>query len=405
MKINLESMTDVLYTLEWESTRAAHAESYFGQSVNMWRDCFPEKVFESMAGLRAGDQVTLDFDPGDVLPAYSEDRILTLKKRQFGNFNRPSDAVVPVAGRFYPKGMLRDLAGIFPNNVEPFRCLNVDDGHISVDFNHPLAGKPLSLAVRIDAVSEKKKERGGSSTDWMEAVTTGPGMQVPVNGRATDFLSPDALSRQDNSPDELFYKGPRLVNHIDDRARDVVKQFYRERLQPGMRVLDLMAGWESHIPDGMNLGSITGLGMNREEMVANSALSDHVVHDLNRQTKLPFGSDTYHAVICTVSIEYLTNPQTVFKDVARVLKPGGVFMVTFSNRWFPPKVTRLWTELHEFERLGFVTGLFLNTPNFEKIETYSMRGLPRPESDKYYSDLWISDPIYAVAGRKAVRGE
>ena len=41
--------------------------------------------------------------------------------------------------------------------------------------------------------------------------------------------------------------------------------------------------------------------------------------------------------VLTVSIQYLTKPIEIFRDVNRILKPGGLFAVIFSNRMFPPK--------------------------------------------------------------------
>jgi SAM-dependent methyltransferase len=86
--------------------------------------------------------------------------------------------------------------------------------------------------------------------------------------------------------------------------------------------------------------------------------------------------------------------------VARVLKPGGTFVVTFSNRWFPPKVVRIWEQIHEFERVGLVMEYFLKSGAFDNLGTYSMRGLPRPRNDKYAGELALSDPVYAVWGTK-----
>ena len=86
--------------------------------------------------------------------------------------------------------------------------------------------------------------------------------------------------------------------------------------------------------------------------------------------------------------------------MSRVLKPGGHLVVTFSNRWFPTKAIRLWTELHEFERMGLVLEYFMQTRAFEDLHTYSMRGLPRPHDDKYFPEFVYSDPLYAVWGRK-----
>jgi len=106
-------------------------------------------------------------------------------------------------------------------------------------------------------------------------------------------------------------------------------------------------------------------------------------------------------VICTVSVEYLTDPLAVFDEVARVLRPGGVFAVTFSNRWFAPKAIRIWLELHEFERPGLVLEYFLNGGAFKDLHTLSLRGLPRPQTDKYYVQNRVADPVFGVWGSRA----
>ena len=103
-------------------------------------------------------------------------------------------------------------------------------------------------------------------------------------------------------------------------------------------------------------------------------------------------------MICSLSVEYLMHPFEVFTEINRVLKPGGIFMVTFSNRWFPPKAISIWPELHEFERMGLVLEFFLKSGQYKNLHTYSMRGLPRPQDDKYYSQILFSDPVYAVWG-------
>jgi SAM-dependent methyltransferase len=84
--------------------------------------------------------------------------------------------------------------------------------------------------------------------------------------------------------------------------------------------------------------------------------------------------------------------------MARVLKPGGTAVMTFSNRWFPPKAIRIWKELHEFERMGLVLEYFIRSGRFKGLETLSMRGIPRPWDDRYFPQLRFSDPIYAVWG-------
>ena len=66
-------------------------------------------------------------------------------------------------------------------------------------------------------------------------------------------------------------------------------------------------------------------------------------------------------------MEYLVKPLEIFTEVARVLKPGGSFVVTFSDRWFPTKVISLWQEMHAFERMGLVLDLFDKSQAFANL--------------------------------------
>jgi SAM-dependent methyltransferase len=167
-----------------------------------------------------------------------------------------------------------------------------------------------------------------------------------------------------------------------------------------MTVLDLMSSWTSHLPEKVKPVAVHGLGMNKTELKQNPALTDIRTHDLNSDPLLPYESERFDIVVCTVSVEYLTQPIAVFSEVARVLKPGGPFLVTFSNRWFPPKAVGIWEKIHEFERMGLVMEYFLQRGLFANLGTYSMRGLPRPKNDKYAGDMLFSDPVYAVWGYK-----
>jgi SAM-dependent methyltransferase len=102
--------------------------------------------------------------------------------------------------------------------------------------------------------------------------------------------------------------------------------------------------------------------------------------------------------VCTASIEYLRNPAAVVAEVRRVLKPGGVFIVTFSDRWFPTKAVKVWSELHPFERLGWVLAV-LQGAGFTDLHSETRRGLQRPQEDKYIEQRLYSDPLFAAWGR------
>ena len=399
-KTTIDSFADILFQMEWKSEHARHRDGYRAQKANLWRDCFPESIYREIMGRPVGAEVELTFEPGQVLPRLEPEKAFEIKTGQFDRDFHPEMTIHPREGRFYPKGILRGVDHVFRNNISPFRCGRIHDGRIEVDFNHPMAGREVRVHAEIKNIWEKFSDTGGSCTDWIEAVAEGPGMQARWRGRPTDFFSDRPFDRGDESPDSRFYREPRLVNHIDEAAIGVLSELYREILTPESEVLDLMSSWTSHLPEDLTLKRMSGLGLNETELARNRRLFDYTVQDLNEHPILPYDDRRFDAVICSMSIEYLTRPLEVFQEVRRVLKPGGIFAVTFSNRWFPPKVIRIWKETHEFERMGLVMEYFLKAGHFTDLNTYSMRGLGRPENDKYYWEIAHSDPIYGVWGRK-----
>ena len=207
----------------------------------------------------------------------------------------------------------------------------------------------------------------------------------------------DAFARTDETDDAIFYAQERIVSHLDSVAlrtvEDVIAQLVIEE-EP--IILDLMASWDSHIPNSIEPAEVVGLGLNEDELSANEALSEFVVHDLNKDPRLPFADGQFDAVICTVSVDYMTRPLEVFRDVGRVLQPGGLFLVIFSNRYFPPKVVKMWRETSEEERVLLVADFFDETAAFEQPRVFVSRGKPRPKDDKYAHLGIPSDPVYAV---------
>lgn len=197
----------------------------------------------------------------------------------------------------------------------------------------------------------------------------------------------DYFYRADETDDSIFYTMPRLVVHIDDQAINAAKMLYQKLLPPGGFYLDLMSSWRSHLPDGLNPKRVIGLGMNAKEMAENPQLDKHVVHDLNVNPILPFEDSVFDAAICTVSVQYMTRPVDIFMDVNRVLKPGGVFVLTFSNRCFPTKAVAIWLSTTDQQHLSLVTQYFEESGNWRGIN--SAQNIPQR-----------GDPLYAVWGMK-----
>lgn len=202
------------------------------------------------------------------------------------------------------------------------------------------------------------------------------------------MLAPHVYRRQDASDDKMFYAVPRLVTHIDDGACTALAAFYEETLEPGADVLDLMSSCVSHLPAGVAYGDIVGLGMNHTELRENPRLSRHVVHNLNRDTRLPFGDDSFDACLLALSIQYLVRPVEVFRDVGRVLRSGAPMIVSYSNRLFPTKAVMIWQMLDAVDQGRLVAHYFEAAGCFDAPEIKDLR--PDPGN---------SDPLYAVVAR------
>lgn len=197
--------------------------------------------------------------------------------------------------------------------------------------------------------------------------------------------------RQDERHDAAFYQVPRLVTHIDDHAIEAARQLYAELLPADGAVLDLMSSWKSHLPEEPRRNRTVGLGMNEVELRENDQLDEWVVHDVNSEPELPFADEEFDGVVMTVSIQYLIQPVEVFRSVGRILRPGGPFVVTYSNRLFPEKAVALWCACSDEERARLIGAYFHYAGGWEGITAQDRSpsvGLP-------------SDPLYAVWAHKA----
>ena len=159
--------------------------------------------------------------------------------------------------------------------------------------------------------------------------------------RGDGVFPPAAYERDDESPDERFYTVPRKGVHIDDEAIAALGRVYAEVLPAGGRLLDLMSSWRTHLPAD-HAATVVGLGLNADEMADNPQLASHVVHDLNRDPRLPFDDASFDGAMCAVSIQYVLHPVHVFGEVRRVLRTGAPFVVSISNRCFPTKAVAVW---------------------------------------------------------------
>lgn len=200
-------------------------------------------------------------------------------------------------------------------------------------------------------------------------------------------LPPEAFHKQDKGDDADFYVPARLVTHIDEVATRALTDFYRITLPAEGVVLDLMSSWISHLPQEMAFAEVIGQGMNAEELRANARLNRSFVQDLNCTTVLPLQTASCDAALCCVGVQYLQRPVEVFREVARVLRRGAPFVISFSNRCFPTKAVAIWHSLDSNGHAALVR-LYLERAGFHDVSTEVLR------------DGLQSDPLIAVAGRR-----
>ncbi|MGB5339642.1 MAG: methyltransferase domain-containing protein, partial [Gammaproteobacteria bacterium] len=299
--------------IDWDCNDCRHRQRQHFANINFWRDIFPGSLSQTLPA-SDGEWVNEEFAAGALVEPYSESNIHRVRRTALKLQRKHGPPVEIVAGRSYPRYLAAGVAGINKGNVQPMHILDMDADFVHIDLNHPLARIPLTVAARIRERTGIANEHGGRCNDIVQdMLATGMGLQGPQENAATAFFNGVPFARMDARDDNLFYASARLVQHLDTTALTQIKAIYAGFLQPGMQVLDLMSSWDSHLPDALEGLSVTGLGMNAEELAHNPQLAEAVVHDLNMHPRLPFDDNRFDAVICTASVEYLVEPVAVMR--------------------------------------------------------------------------------------------
>ncbi len=244
------------------------------------------------------------------------------------------------------------------------------------------------------------------------------------------------MGRLDPTDDNYFYDAPRFVTHIDDGAIKSLTEYYSEEFEAMYKkkqeenagskldILDLCSSWISHFPADMEdkFGLTVGIGMNEEELAANKQLYMHYVQDLNKNPKLSqFADNSFDIITNVVSVDYLVKPKEIFEEMHRVLRPGGVALMSFSNRCFPSKAVAMWLQADDIGRLSIVGSYYHYSAEWSAIDALDIKAAPlqappRPSVKEIMADpskafAWAStagavaaansgDPMFVVKGVK-----
>jgi SAM-dependent methyltransferase len=211
------------------------------------------------------------------------------------------------------------------------------------------------------------------------------------------LLRPNQRTKLDDTDDNLFYSFPRFVTHVDGSFIQQLTDLYRQLLKPDTRIFDMMSSWVSHLPEEVNFAHVEGHGLNGDELARNPRLNHYFVQNLNDKPQLPLPDNDFDAVLNCVSVQYLQYPEAVFSEIHRILKPGGIAIISFSNRMFYQKAIQAWRDGSETSRVELVKSYFAGVPGFTTPEVITGKS-----SVPSFMQLFgvSSDPFYAVVAYK-----
>jgi len=121
---------------------------------------------------------------------------------------------------------------------------------------------------------------------------------------------------------------PDFANNWDDYA---ARRKILTHLRGDAMVLDLGAG--AGVVPQMNFSGLAGrlCGVDPDAVVLTNPHLD--VRKMGRGEAIPFQDATFDLVFANNVLEHLPDPNAVFQEVRRVLKPGGIFVVKTPNRF------------------------------------------------------------------------
>lgn len=186
-------------------------------------------------------------------------------------------------------------------NPNPWQLLNSSSGYSS----NPKT--PISLPLFRPKTQQLPKITNNTNHETENNTTK----QNSAGKIKRLVLNQEGRTKLNINSDREFYAYPRFVTHVDDAFISSLSNLYREKLNPGSEILDLMSSWVSHLPKEVVYKKVVGHGLNAQELAKNPRLDYFFVKDLNQDQKLEMESCSFDAVLCTVSVQYLQQPEKV----------------------------------------------------------------------------------------------
>ncbi len=153
-------------------------------------------------------------------------------------------------------------------------------------------------------------------------------------------------------------------------STEIYDTLVRQHVQPDSMILDAGCGQAGIVARARGQARAVGADVSFAGFRDAVDLSDLVCANLEA---LPFAAESFTLIASSWVLEHLADPQRVFAEFARVLRPGGMFVfltpnahnyVTFANRYAPAGLQKrvVWWFYRRREIFTFRTHYRANTP-------------------------------------------
>lgn len=99
---------------------------------------------EALNGRSVGESFKISIPAGEAYGEHDENLIQPVPRANFGGIEK-----IEVGMRFHART---------PHGAQEVKVVKVDDQHVTIDANHPLAGQTLHFAVKVIGVRDAKPE-------------------------------------------------------------------------------------------------------------------------------------------------------------------------------------------------------------------------------------------------------
>ncbi len=159
---------------------------------------------------------------------------------------------------------------------------------------------------------------------------------------------------------EEYFEERDVDAYIEDRRmelrREIINGALQKHLPPGSRLLDVGCGLGdvmSGIPDSLGL-KMFGFDFAASNVkVASKRLAGRAEIKQGSIYEIPFESGSMDGAMCLEVLEHIQDDNKAIHEIARVLKPGGIFIGAVPYAYYWPDYERLMGHFRHYTRDSF----------------------------------------------------